>query len=337
MEKQKNPDVFNDLINMECVEKNHIVSTNDGFFAISKSLSEILANKNIFDFPDSDGQRLSCCNFFDDWYLYSINIEDSFTYGLFKLREQEFDAQSGKIADGDTPGVTVSFIAFKAEILMECLKNPTDENRGKLSVEINRVVAFKGQAHHRVLKEYFANPASDGAYLIATLYVKHIATFAKDGYIELPLHYKKIIDQGLSQKASAKQRRIPDFISTLNEKAKRAVCDRERIYIENKECLNEYECKAILATHTGNTSIYSFAAEVEYHARFLVPIFKIKIPLIGHSIYASAIRADMTIDDNEFEGPAPFYKNDSKIVKRQYNLHEGYGFNNFKALTLEKI
>lgn len=29
----------------------------------------------------------------------------------------------------------------------------------------------------------------------------------------------------------------------------------------------------------------------------------------------------MTVGDTEFEGPAPFYKADSKIVKRQYELH----------------
>jgi hypothetical protein len=29
----------------------------------------------------------------------------------------------------------------------------------------------------------------------------------------------------------------------------------------------------------------------------------------------------MTVGDTEFEGPAPFYQEDSKIVKRQYELH----------------
>ena len=86
------------------------------------------------------------------------------------------------------------------------------------------------------------------------------------------------------------------------------------------------ECLAILATHTGNTSVFSFAAEVEYHARFLTPLAKIKIPFYGRSIYDSAIRADMTICDTELEGPAPFYKDDAKIVKRQYALHQTHRF-----------
>ena len=82
-----------------------------------------------------------------------------------------------------------------------------------------------------------------------------------------------------------------------------------------------YEAAAILATHTGNTSLHSFAAEVEYHAKFLTPIAKIRIPFWGRSIYDSAIRADMIIGDTEFEGPAPFHRAESKIVRRQSKCH----------------
>ena len=45
---------------------------------------------------------------------------------------------------------------------------------------------------------------------------------------------------------------------------------------------------------------------------------------MGGSVYDSAIRADMTVGDTEFEGPAPFYKMNSKIVKRQRAHHEGF-------------
>ncbi|MEE0839641.1 MAG: hypothetical protein U0L72_03705, partial [Acutalibacteraceae bacterium] len=99
------------------------------------------------------------------------------------------------------------------------------------------------------------------------------------------------------------------------------VCDNEYRYLEDRDELTEQETLAILATHTGNTSFYSFAAEVEYHARFLTPLAKIKIPFFGRSIYDSAIRADMTVQDPESQGTAPFYKETSEIVKRQYGLH----------------
>ena len=115
-------------------------------------------------------------------------------------------------------------------------------------------------------------------------------------------------------------------MEALNKAAGHVVCDNEYIYLEGQGELTEQEALAILATHTGNTSVYSFAAEVEYHARFLTPLAKIKIPFFGRSIYDSAIRADMTVGDTEFEGPAPFYKETSKIVKRQYELHQTLRF-----------
>lgn len=114
---------------------------------------------------------------------------------------------------------------------------------------------------------------------------------------------------------------MPEFIESLNTKAGYVLCDHERLYIRNPEKPTPFEAAAILATHTGNTSLFSFAAEVEYHARFLTPVAKTRIPFFGRSIYASAIRADMSVGDTEFQGPAPFHRENSKIVKRQYMLH----------------
>lgn len=88
----------------------------------------------------------------------------------------------------------------------------------------------------------------------------------------------------------------------------------------------EYKCKmcnvkCILATHTADVSFASFAAEVQYHARFLTPLARIPIPFLGRSLYDSAIRADMTIDDCELEGPAPFHNQNSRWVRRQIRSH----------------
>lgn len=204
---------------------------------------------------------------------------------------------------------------------MDCLKNPTDENRSKLNEEINRVVAYKKQSHHKALKNYFKNPKSCGAYLVADIYTKHIASFSKNGVLPVSEEYKKIVQQSSSYKSSAKLKRLPRFIESLNKAAGYTLCDNENIYIKNPKELSEYEAAAILATHTGNVSFFSFAAEAEYHARFLISLAKIKVPFFGRSIYDSAIRADMTVNDTEIEGPAPFYKLNSKIVKRQYDLH----------------
>ena len=321
MEHTKAPVLWGQLLSNLCIEERQILSTADGFSMVKKSLSDILAEKNVHDFLDSRDERLKCNKFFDDWFLYAVSGEDGHTCSLLKLREQEHDAQDGEPADGDTPGVTISFIAFDDSVLLHCLANPTDENRKKLNAEINRVVAWRGQSHHQALKRYFMNPQSQGAYLVAETYTKHIASFAENGCLAVPDQYREIVEKYIGHNQSPKFARLPRFIAQLNQQAGRVICDNEKIHIRDAAAPDRFECAAILATHTGNTSVYSFAAEVEYHARFLIPVARMKIPLIGKSIYESAIRADMSVGDAEFQGPAPFYRNDSKIVRRQHDLH----------------
>jgi hypothetical protein len=321
------PDAFSCLRKAKCINQSDIISAEDGFFLVNKSLSDILAEKNIFDFPDSAGQILPCDRFFDDWFVYAVPNISEYSYGLLKLREQEYDTKDGSPADGDTPGVTISFIAFHFDILLKCLSEPTAQNRQALNAEINRVVARKGQKHHKTLKHYFVNPESRGAYLVASVYTRRIASFAENGSLDVPEYYKNLVQKSLSYKCNTKFARLPRFIEFLNQQAGYAVCDNTKIYIKDRENPDIYESAAILATHTGNTSLFSFAAEVEYHARFLMPLAKIKIPFFGRSVYDSAIRADMTVGDTEFEGPAPFYNPDSRIVKRQYQHHKTICFN----------
>ena len=321
MNKYLIPTLVRQLLTENCLQETDIVHTQDSFYVAYKSLADILAEKSILDFPDSEGVKLPCSNFFDDWFLYAVPDGDDYVYSLLKMREQEHDLGDDTPSDGDTPGVTISFIVFRHSVLLDCLQNPSDDNRQKLNAEINRVVARRGQSHHAALKQYFANPQSEGAYLTAVLYTKHIATMAENGVLALPDQYLVLAKKYASGKCSAKDARIPRFIADLNQKAGSTVCDKENIYIKDRLNPDIFESAAILATHAGNTSLHSFAAEVEYHARFLTPWAKIKIPLFGRSVYDSAIRADMTIGDTEFEGPAPFYKPESKITKRQIQLH----------------
>ena len=91
-------------------------------------------------------------------------------------------------------------------------------------------------------------------------------------------------------------------------------------YIQNVKHLSRYEKLAILATHTGNVSYHSFAAEIRYHAMFLNKLMKIRLPMAG-SPYASAVRADMSIGDKEFQGPTPYYILSGKLVQDQEKYH----------------
>ncbi|MBQ1954839.1 MAG: hypothetical protein II350_03770 [Clostridia bacterium] len=321
MPKSSLPHMFLQLQSEGCIDKSNIVGTGDGFFAVCKSLAEILFGKDISDFPDSEGNRLECGRFYDDWYLYAVLGENGYTYSLFKMREQEHDGSDGAFADGDTPGVTVSFIAFDCEKLFDCLSDSADGNRSKLNREINRVVALKGQNHNKVLKAYFADPRSEGAYLIASLYTGYIASGAENGYVDVPLRYGEILQKYRAGKKMPRYARLPEFVERVNAKAGYTLCDGERIWVKNCKAPTELERAVILATHTGNTSVYSFAAEIECHAKFLLPIAKLKFPFIGRSAYDSAIRADMTVGDGDIAASVPFYRSGSRIVRRQYALH----------------
>ena len=313
------PGLLQNLLSKNCLAEEDILTTSDGFFLAYKPISAILAVKQITELPDSQGQSLPCDRFFDDWYLYAVPGEKEAVYSLLKLREQEQDSKEDAPADGDLPGVTISFIAFRQALLLACLEDPTFENRKALSCEINRVVAYRGQRHHKALKAYFKDPKSQGAYLTATVYGRFIASLAREGQLPVPEHYLTIAAQGASGKG--KKARLPRFLEALNREAGYVVCDQKTIFIRDRENPSDLEVLAILATHTGNTSLYSFAAEVEYHARFLTPLARVRLPFIGKSPYDSAIRADMTVGDTEFQGPAPFYREDSTIVKRQTALH----------------
>ena len=315
------PEFFKRLVGLQCLSESEIVSTSDRFSVATVSVADILARRGITNVPGSRGEILECHLFFDDWYLYAVSDRDRCTYGLFKMREQEYDAEMGLHGDGDIPGVTVSFVALQTNVLWDCLCAPTPENRTLLNEEINRVVAYRGQCHHEMLKRYFLRSEALGAYLIAKLYTDYIASLAADGCLPVPKCY------AADYKRQGARGRVPRFLEENNETAGRVICDHENLYIADPLAPTEQERLAILATHAGNTSVFSFAAEVQFHARFLTWWAKIPIPAVGRSPYASAIRADMSIGDTEFTGPTPYYRANSRIVKQQFNCHKNSSAN----------
>jgi len=281
-------------------------TTPDGFALCRRSLAELLNSAGIETFPNAEGETRECRNYFDDWYLCRV----SGVSGLVKLREQEFDAREGRIADGDSPGVTVSFIAFDERSLTRCLASPTEDHRRSLSAEIDRVVAARGQRHHPSLKSYFVRTEAQGPYLIAARYCRHIAGLAAGGRLRVPERYA----------ALPPNHRLRRGIEAINAAAGAVICDHQWLQFRDPARLTPPEQCAILATHTGNLSLWSFAAEVQFHARFLLPRLDIRLPLIG-SVYASAIRADLSVDDREFQGPTPYYNDRSRLVRRQRAVH----------------
>ena len=310
------PEFFLQLMEFGCFRETDICGTADGFCAVTVALADMLAQRDITTVPGESGNELECRLFFDDWYLYAISDKSGWIYSFFKMREQEFDALMGRNADGDTPGVTIPFITLETKVLLDCLQDPSEENRRFLNREINRVVAYGRQTHSEALKSYFIRTEAQGTYLIAELYTEYIASLAENGCIRVPECYAADL------KRRGTTGRIPRFIEENNRCAGKVICDHENIRIEDPRSLTMEERMAILATHTGNTSFFSFAAEVQFHTRFLTWWAKIPIPFTGSSPYASAIRADMSIGDAELVGPTPYYWPNSPSVRKQYRCHK---------------
>lgn len=315
-----NPKCFSFFIEFGTIDISNIENTDDGFFCLNKSISELLASKEIHTFPTEDGNELKCENYYDDWYIYAIEKESGFVYSLFKLREQEYDMYAGERADYDSPGVTVSFIEYNLDTLIKCFNEPTDVNRLAMSDEINRVVARRRQKHNADIKRYFCKTESKASYLIAELFIRHILSFTHKGFILVPQKYEEIYSASLALSKDSKEKRLPDFINRNNADAGRIVCDHDKIYINDPKKPDSYEKLAILATHTADTSFNCFACEVQYHALFLNSFTKIRLPFLG-SVYESAVRADLSIDDSEFEGSAPYHRADSKLVRKHIEKH----------------
>ena len=218
VEEKAVPPFFRELMRRGCLDAGEIRAASDGFYAAAKSLADILVGQGITTFPNDRDELRDCDKFFDDWYCYAVPRKGGYVYSLFKLREQECDAKNGLIADGDTPGVTVSFIAFDTDVLAHCLSEPTMAGRKRLNQEINRVVAARGQRHDKTLKAYFLSPKAEGPYLIAELYVRHIASFAGEGCIDVPEHYAEIYRKSAAAGFHGWAGRIPRFLEENNNK-----------------------------------------------------------------------------------------------------------------------
>ena len=332
------PTAFGNLINKNAMSKNDYKCTNDGFYISTKPLSKMLISKDIDDLIDKNSNEFPCDKYYDDWYLYAIDSAGVYTYSFIKLREQENDYELTK--EGDDPCVTISFVEFNISTLIETINNPTSSNKRALYTDINIAVANLDVEHNQRLEEYFVNPASKASYLVADLYIKHLAKCVKNGYIEAPENYINIINEGeeLDELLNSnditdpqsyiiiynnwvRTQRVPNALKALNTSSHTIYnTNTHRLYIEDPNNLTANEEYALLMMFTGNVNRNSFAAEVKFHAEALS--WAPDVTVEGINPYHSAIRADMGIGEgSDVDGTTPYYDLNSDIVKEQGEFH----------------
>lgn len=323
---------FGELGKQGYISDSEVVTTDDGFYMSTVSLSTILVRNGIDALIDNENNSSPCTAYFDDWYLFSV----SNTFGLVKMREQESDND-----DGNDPGVTVSFITFQLNKLINCINNHSSQNKKDLWTHINHVVSSEGMKHDEIMYNYFSNPASDAPYLIAERYISFIASTVKSGVIEIPDKCKKVIanyqelqsiisspsfgmmdpsTQAALIKQKEKAGRVPEALIANNNKAGYDIFKNEKIYIKNTNDLTMYEKYAILMSHTSTVTFNSFAAEVKFHAVALKDFFS-----FSGWYYEKAIRADIAIGEEYESGVFDAYYNlNSDLVKEQIKYHGEY-------------
>ncbi len=329
--------IIKTYINDELADMSTIKETTDDFLICTTSIADILSNAGITEINDGK-EMLNVQGYFDDWYLYVIN-NSSPTFGLFKMREQEFDSD-----DNNDPGVTISFIDFDISKLNDALYS--GDTSSALYKEIDDVV-YSGNKHCSTIQEYFSNVASDGSYIIAEAYADKIAELSGNN-ISFPTALVTIyadiaeIDEILDSviydsysysilyKKKSSLSRVPNRLTKCNEDAGKNFIDftNHKIKVSDINALTYNEQIAILASFTADSSYNMFAAEVKAHSDYLVNwISKFKDwPIVGGFVedkwYLRAIRADMAIGE-EYESGFfdEYYDEDGKMVKEQIEYH----------------
>ncbi len=316
------PDLFDTLIDGGYITVSTCDSTGDGFYLTTTPLSKIFSKKGIFSLPiDADNSDTRPTTYYyDDWYIYAVANGETVAYGLYKMREIEYDSY-----DGNDPGVTVSFIELDIDILLNCLSSNTVENRYALLQALDKVTGPGTQTHSDILEKYFDSQYSDGGYLIGEKYVSFIASFTVNG--RLSVH-------DIMKSGESRLDRVLNELKTINESYETTIYDFDNniIYIQDINNLQWYEKVTILACYTGNVTFNSFAAEIDFHAE-LIGLGEIEDAITGIitdkrllDIYLSSIRADMSIVDDESYSDLyqPYFDLSSTIVQWHIEAHGYY-------------
>lgn len=288
--------------------------TDDGFTLYTISLADILNRMGIFHTGLSDKNPQDVQSYYDDWYLYSVT-KSTTVYSLLKMREQEYDFVPG-FADKDDPGVTISFVALDPEPLEALFTGslPVEQALPAFVNAFRSVTEYLNVRHHPLLQEYFSSPYSKAAYLIADAYLQKLLSLVVDGRLPLPEKIAVAPDLVLAR------------LETLNRQSPAPVCDMKNhcLFVADPANPTEEERYALLAAHTGNLTFNSFAAEVKFHADALIS-WQNLVPRLGKTMwYASAIRADMQIEKEEFIRKhlfSPYYTDSSHLIRQQEEIH----------------
>ncbi|MBF2599157.1 hypothetical protein IA929_03965 [Listeria seeligeri] len=205
----------------------------------------------IEDFQATDDGFIICTKAigtegYADWYSYCIqDNEGKFVFGLCKLRTTSSEEVSHM-------GIVVSFSKIGVNELKKIFSGEKTANEFDESTSIYQ--AIYGGKVDTTLLSYFCNENSQAGYLISDIFVqKVIKTRVNDNKLIFTKEEAKYIENNM--------------LDYQLEKLESLGCYKDGIInLNNTNQLSENEYTSLLLAFTANTSIYSFAAEVQTHA-----------------------------------------------------------------------
>ncbi len=349
--------IEDNLYNMGLIDGDDIVSTDDGFSMITVSLANLWLQRGIYTITLTD-DVLQVDKFYDDWYLIGLRENATAVYGMIKMREEESDhvkdANGKYTGDLDDPGVSVPFVALNTDTFLQSFTAGSSwvDTWTSIFNDVKKVTGPGRASHDEDLRQYFARPESDGAYLVAETYVKFIVSQygstinASQNLLDLFQQieayedgYTNEIMNGNSEGALSvnlvleQLKRIPNALEQINTAANREIYNFQtnQIIIQDPQNLSLYEKQAILACFTANVTFNSFAAEVVTHADVLGfsflgwSLYDLVPEYDPIDVYEMALRADMSVGEEAESGFADWYYNlNSNVVQDQISAHGEY-------------
>lgn len=303
------PDKFTEMINQRIINQSDIVKSNDGFIICLAPISDILEKygynqKSLDSYSDRDN---GLDYYFDCWFPFCIQTGQEEALGMVKLCCED---------NNRTPKIAVPFIELSSDIFQPY----SEENAIYTDQELERVsICSDDNDPNSIIIEYFCSAYSEGLYIIPELYINQvIEKEVKDGILNICNNEKEYNICQYAKDTISYYKVGNGTEDIYDEDNNQLLIDTDNLSLAQKQC--------ILSVRTNNPNYNSVAAEIVYHARIAnalsIPRYHSSFDTTGdiidaiiRAMYRSAIKADLSVDDNY--KPESDYKDKNGIYMQE--------------------
>ena len=208
----------------------NVRTSDDGFVFVGESITELLTNLGVT--YDYD--------IYDDWHLFCVSSNDVNQFGLCKLRTAN---------DLKGPSFALPFYYFELDEFNALCNNKEYE---AIDDMLDNYTSQKFVHESDLLLNYFSDASNKGFYILA------------DAYIQEIIKFEQIVDKINVLSLNVYQKATFDSLASNLEK------NNQCFYISDPKNLTNLEKDKILLLRSGNPNVYSFAAEINYHAQMAI-------------------------------------------------------------------